>query len=42
MAVARGVEHYRDYGPGAKVGAYAQLAAGLGMGRTHFTDFDGR
>jgi hypothetical protein len=40
MAVARGVQHYADEGPGSKVGAYAQVAAGLGMGRTRFTDVD--
>lgn len=41
MAVARGVEHFSDRAPGSGFGAYAQVAVGLGMGRTRFTDFDG-
>ncbi len=41
MAVARGVEHYSEHGPGSKIGAYGQVAAGLGIGRTRFDDRDG-
>ncbi|MBA3451690.1 MAG: caspase family protein [Deltaproteobacteria bacterium] len=41
MAVARGVQHFREHGRGSKFGVYAQAAAGLGMGRTHYVDVDG-
>ncbi len=41
MAVARGVEHYSESGRGSKIGAYGQVAAGLGIGRTRFDDRDG-
>ena len=40
MAVARGVQHFADEGRGSKVGVYAQLAAGVGVGRTRFVDVD--
>jgi hypothetical protein len=40
MGVARGIQRVGDVGPSAQFGFYGQLAAGVGMGRTSFTDVD--
>ena len=40
-AVARGIQRVGDAGAAAQFGFYGQLAAGVGMGRTRFTDVDG-
>jgi len=39
-AQARGVQRIAETGPGAQLGFYGQLAAGVAMGRTKFIDVD--
>jgi hypothetical protein len=41
-AIARAVQPFGDHGLAGRLGAYAQLGAGLGLGFTTFTDQDGK